>query len=78
MARQWQALLNRAAPNARVLWRSGGTRRDHVDHLLVQWRGQRRRLGDLLQYHTAWADRLHSQDRVHTYGSFYIADVQNN
>jgi S-adenosylmethionine-diacylglycerol 3-amino-3-carboxypropyl transferase len=78
LARQWQALLNRAAPGARVLWRSGGTRCDHVDRLRVQWRGQSRPLGELLHYHTELAGRLHTQDRVHTYGSFYIADVLNN
>jgi S-adenosylmethionine-diacylglycerol 3-amino-3-carboxypropyl transferase len=78
LARQWQALLRRAAPGARVLWRSGGTRCDHVDRLVVDWGGYRHRLGELLHYHTDWAGRLHSADRVHTYGSFYIADVQNN
>lgn len=78
LARQWEALLRCAAPAARVLWRSGGTRCDHVDRLLIDWQGRRQRLGELLHYHTAWADRLHLQDRVHTYGSFYIADVLNN
>ncbi|HUY91256.1 MAG TPA: DUF3419 family protein [Pirellulales bacterium] len=78
LARQWEALLRCAAPGARVLWRSGGTRCDYVDRLPVEWRGRRRELGDLLHYHAAWAGCLHSLDRVHTYGSFYIADVQNN
>ncbi|MGD9720179.1 MAG: DUF3419 family protein [Pirellulales bacterium] len=78
LARQWRALLRRAAPGARVIWRSGGTRCDHVHRLPVEWRGRRQPLGELLQHHPALAARLHSQDRVHTYGSFYIADVQNN
>jgi S-adenosylmethionine-diacylglycerol 3-amino-3-carboxypropyl transferase len=78
LARQWQALLRRAAPGARVLWRSGGTRCDHVDRLPVEWRGGRQPLGELLDHHTDWAAELHAQDRVHTYGSFYIADVRNN
>ncbi len=78
LARQWAALLSRSAPRARVLWRSGGTRCDHVNRLPVSWQGNRRPLGELLEYHTDWADRLHAQDRVHTYGSFYIADVKNN
>jgi S-adenosylmethionine-diacylglycerol 3-amino-3-carboxypropyl transferase len=78
LARQWQALLSRAAPDARILWRSAGTRCDFVDHLPIEWRGRKRQLGDLLHYHTDWAERLHSQDRVHTYGSFYIADVNHN
>jgi S-adenosylmethionine-diacylglycerol 3-amino-3-carboxypropyl transferase len=78
LARQWQALLDRSAPQARVLWRSGGTRCDHVNRLPIEWRGKRQSLGELLNHHTDWAARLHAQDRVHTYGSFYIADVQNN
>ncbi|HWA97748.1 MAG TPA: BtaA family protein, partial [Pirellulales bacterium] len=48
LARQWQALLGRAAPGARVLWRSGGTRCDHVDRLPIEWRGRSRPLGELL------------------------------
>jgi S-adenosylmethionine-diacylglycerol 3-amino-3-carboxypropyl transferase len=78
LARQWEALLRRAAPGARVLWRSGGTHCDHIDRLAVHWRGRQRELGELLCHHRQWASMLHCQDRVHTYGSFYIADVQNN
>lgn len=78
LARQWEALLRTAAPGARVLWRSGGLRCDHVDRLNVQWHGRRQRLGELLRYHGDWAERLHAADRVHTYGSFYIADVNHN
>ncbi len=78
LARQWKALLNRAAPGARVLWRSGGTQCAHVDRLPIEWEGRRRPLGELLDYHTDWADELHARDRVHTYGSFYIADVRRN
>ena len=32
-------------------------------------------LGGLLRYNPALAAELHAQDRVHTYGSFYIADL---
>jgi hypothetical protein len=28
-----------------------------------------------MTYHPEWAARLHAVDRVHTYGSFYIADL---
>ncbi len=34
------------------------------------------RLNDLLTYDTETAARLHELDRVHTYGSFYIADLK--
>ncbi|EMI19810.1 hypothetical protein RMSM_03261 [Rhodopirellula maiorica SM1] len=29
----------------------------------------------MLNYHSDLATDLHSRDRVHTYGSFYIADL---
>jgi S-adenosylmethionine-diacylglycerol 3-amino-3-carboxypropyl transferase len=75
LKRQWQALVDRAAPDARALWRSGGLRVDYVDPIEVKTRGHMRRLGDILQYHHALAADLHRQDRVNTYGSFYIADL---
>ncbi len=72
---EWQAIFDRAAPGARVLWRSGGLRTDFVDRARVSVGGQPREVGELLHYHRRLADELHTQDRVHTYGSFYIADV---
>ncbi len=72
---EWQAILNRAAPNARVLWRSGGLRTDFVNDVNVMINGQPCPLNDLLTYHRELAEELHAQDRVHTYGSFYIADL---
>ncbi|MCS7046809.1 MAG: BtaA family protein, partial [Gemmataceae bacterium] len=63
LQRQWQALVNRAAPGARVLWRSGGLRVDYVNPLHVRFAGRSRRLGDLLRYDYDLAQRLHSQDR---------------
>lgn len=75
LAQEWQAILDHAAPGARVLWRSGGLRVDYVDPLPVTVAGQVSRVGDLLLYHQDLAATLHAQDRVHTYGSFYIADI---
>lgn len=75
LQQEWQALLDRAAPRTRFLWRSGGLKVDYVDPLSVQWEGRSRRVGDLLRYNTDLAASLHPNDRVHTYGSFYIADL---
>jgi len=75
LARQWQAILDRATPDARAIWRSGGLRVDYVDPIQVSVAGERHRLGDLLLYHHDLAADLHQKDRVHTYGSFYIADL---
>lgn len=72
---EWQAIVDRAAPGARVLWRSGGRRTDFVDDLTVQVRGRRRRLGDRLVYSSDLTSRLHERDRVHTYGSFHLAEL---
>ena len=59
----------------RLLWRSGGLYVDYIDPIKVEVAGRQRRLGDLLTYHRELAEELHARDRVHTYGSFYIADL---
>ncbi len=75
LQRQWQALLEKAAPDTRILWRSGGLHVDFVDPIPVTVGGRQHRLGDLLTYQHDLAAKLHARDRVHTYGSFYIADL---
>jgi S-adenosylmethionine-diacylglycerol 3-amino-3-carboxypropyl transferase len=72
---EWQGIVDRAAPNTRILWRSGGLNVDFVDPLTVEVDGKPRRVGDLLSYQKTLAAELHAKDRVHTYGSFYIADL---
>ena len=72
---EWQAIVERAAPDARVIWRSGGLRTDYVDRVRVTIDGQIRCIGDLLRYDRELAEQLHQRCRVHTYGSFYIADL---
>jgi S-adenosylmethionine-diacylglycerol 3-amino-3-carboxypropyl transferase len=75
LQREWQAIVHRATPNARIIWRSAGLDVDFVDPLTVQFGGQECRVGELLDYETELATRLHAQDRVHTYGSFHIAQL---
>jgi S-adenosylmethionine-diacylglycerol 3-amino-3-carboxypropyl transferase len=72
---EWQAILDRAAPGTRLIWRSGGLKTDFLDDVQVTAGGQTRKLQELLTYHTDLAQQLHTKDRVHTYGSFYIADL---
>jgi S-adenosylmethionine-diacylglycerol 3-amino-3-carboxypropyl transferase len=72
---EWQAIVDRAAPRARVIWRSGGLRTDFVDRAEIRVAGKRRRMEDLLKYDRALAAQLHPFDRVHTYGSFWIANL---
>ena len=75
LAAEWQSIIDRAAPGARVLWRSAALDVDFVDTLTINANGQEIRVGDLLRYHQDLATQLHAQDRVNTYGSFYIADI---
>lgn len=73
---EWDAILEKAAPNARILWRSGGLRTEYVDSIPVDRAGKKGKLGDFLNYNRDLATELHKLDRVHTYGSFYIADLK--
>jgi S-adenosylmethionine-diacylglycerol 3-amino-3-carboxypropyl transferase len=75
LQQEWQAIVHRALPGTRLLWRSGGLQVDYVDPIEVHVGRGRRRLGELLTYQRDLATDLHRQDRVHTYGSFYIADL---
>lgn len=72
---EWQAILDKASDNARVLWRSGGLRTDFIERVQVMKDGKQLALPELLTYHEEKAAALHELDRVHTYGSFYIADL---
>lgn len=72
---EWQAILLRAAPKTRILWRSGGLRTDFIEDVRVKKGNEEVKLRELLTYDVELANRLHQLDRVHTYGSFYIADL---
>ena len=72
---EWQAIIRSAIPQARIIWRSGGLQTDFVDRVRVDVQGKSHEVGELLSYHRELAQQLHTRDRVHTYGSFYIADL---
>jgi len=72
---EWQAIVDRAAADTRILWRSGGLRTDFLNDVSVTIDGQQRKLQELLTYNRELAEELHELDRVHTYGSFYIANM---
>lgn len=78
LQQEWQAIVNKAGDNARVLWRSAGFHADFIDPIRVQTEDGRREVGELLTYHRELASELHRADRVNTYGSFYIADLNKN
>ena len=72
---EWQAIVDRAAPGARVIWRSGGLKTDFIDEVKINRDGQIQKIAPMLNYDRELANELHQTDRVHTYGSFYIADL---
>jgi S-adenosylmethionine-diacylglycerol 3-amino-3-carboxypropyl transferase len=75
LVEEWNAILAGARAGARVIFRSAGLRVRYLDPLRVHYRGRETALGGLLTYQRDLAAELHSRDRVHTYGSFYIADL---
>ena len=72
---EWQAIVDRAAPGARLIWRSGGLKTDFIDEVKINRDGQIQKIAPMLNYDRELANELHQTDRVHTYGSFYIADL---
>ena len=75
LQREWQAIVDRSQKKSRILFRSGGFEVEYVDSICVSIQDKDHNLGELLQYHQDLAKQLHQTDRVHTYGSFYIADL---
>ncbi len=73
---EWQAIVNKAAPGAKVIWRSASLDVEFVDPIEVNVNGEKKTMGDILHYNRELADQLHAIDRVNTYGSFYIADIK--
>jgi S-adenosylmethionine-diacylglycerol 3-amino-3-carboxypropyl transferase len=73
LAREWQAILDRATPAARIVFRSALHEVDYLDPLRVRFRGMPTTLGKLLRYDRERTAGLHARDRVHMYGSFHVA-----
>jgi S-adenosylmethionine-diacylglycerol 3-amino-3-carboxypropyl transferase len=63
---EWKAILDTSLPGARIIYRSGGTSFDHVPEFA------RRRM----EFRQDIAAELHREDRVGTYGSFYLASLK--
>jgi S-adenosylmethionine-diacylglycerol 3-amino-3-carboxypropyl transferase len=75
LAEEWSEILAKSAPNSKAIFRSAGIKVKYLDQLKVDYKGARVELGTLLKYDTDLAARLHPSDRVHTYASFYIAEL---
>lgn len=70
---EWEAILDRATPAARILLRSAQARPVWLDNQRVG--AGNRPLREILRFHDDIADALQSGDRVHTYAGFVIADA---
>lgn len=75
LAEEWQLIVDRASPRARVIWRSAALAVDFVDPLSVLLDGASVKVGEVLRYDHELAAQLHRNDRVHTYGSFYVGEL---
>ncbi|MEY2633684.1 MAG: hypothetical protein RIR00_2338 [Pseudomonadota bacterium] len=73
---EWEALLERATPDARILLRSAHARPPFLDWIKLG--PQQRPLPEVLAFEPALAERLQQEDRVHTYAGFVIAQVQSH
>ena len=72
---EWAALLERATPGARIIFRSAHARPAYLEWVEVEIDGATRRLREALAFNDARAHELSRSDRVHTYAGFHIADV---
>ena len=70
---EWQWILARATPGARLIFRSAHRRPRYLEALRVG--DAKGNLRELLEFRDALALALQPQDRVHTYAGFHIADV---
>ena len=74
LAEEWAAILDRATPNARIIFRSAHAAPAYLDRIRIGT--ERHRLDDRLEFQPALARTLQPLDRVHTYAGFHVADVR--
>lgn len=73
LAEEWTAILDRATPDARIIFRSAHAAPGYLD--LIRVGRERERLRERLRFHEAMARELQRRDRVHTYAGFHVADL---
>jgi S-adenosylmethionine-diacylglycerol 3-amino-3-carboxypropyl transferase len=76
LCEEWSAILDRATPEARVLFRSASPDPRYLEQVNVTRGGREMPLTPFLHFDRELAAKLHLQDRVHTYASFHIADIR--
>lgn len=73
---EWRAIVDRAAPHARIIFRSAHIEPSYLDAVWIGHAGRLRRMRDAVQFHPALARDLTRDDRVHTYAGFHIGDLE--
>jgi S-adenosylmethionine-diacylglycerol 3-amino-3-carboxypropyl transferase len=68
---EWHAIMARAAPSARIIFRSAHHKPAYLDNLRIGGRPLR----EALNFHDGLAWALQPMDRVQTYAGFHIADT---
>lgn len=72
---EWAGIMRRAAPGARVIFRSAHAAPAYLHDVFVDTPQGRQPITQALRFHPALAEALQQQDRVHTYAGFHIADL---
>jgi len=77
LSEEWSQMVSHATDKTRFLWRSASKEATFVGETMVQLPNgiESVPLNNILKYDQQTANRLHELDRVHTYASFFIADL---
>ena len=75
---EWQAIVNRAAPGARILLRSAHAKPPFLDWIQARVGVEPKPLHEIVDFEPALAERLQLEDRVHTYAGFVIAQLKDH
>jgi S-adenosylmethionine-diacylglycerol 3-amino-3-carboxypropyl transferase len=76
LVEEWQAIMARAAPRARVIFRSAHAQPRYLRALRIPLQDRVRRLHDLVHFDRDLATRLQLSDRVQTYAGFHIGQLK--
>jgi len=74
LAEEWDQILSHCTPDAQFLWRSSAAEPVFVLNTEVNYKGKKRRIGDLVKLNPQ-TEALNKIDRVHTYTSFTAAQL---
>lgn len=76
LGEEWRWIMRRAAPGARLIFRSAHAEPTYLDSVWIGRRHRLRRLREVVNFHPALARELTRDDRVHTYAGFHIGDLE--